>query len=263
MLNHALSHAPPDLSLTSVSAGMRILLVEDDAVIGDMISRSLHDAGHIVDRATTLATASHLWRVQPFDAVVLDLNLPDGSGLRALREARARGDRVPVLVLTARNRADERIEGLDAGADDYLGKPFELGELAARLRALERRAHGADGVTRVGRLRLDRVAGRFFVDGAEPAAAAVSLDLPAREHAVLMTLMTPPGRVVGKPALSDKLSSFDDRLGDNALEVFVSRLRRKIAGSGATIRTLRGLGYLIEPETAAAAAADAGDEPAP
>ena len=223
---------------------MRILLVEDDAVLHDVIRRSLMDAGNHIDSATTLAAASHLWGVQAYDAVVLDLNLPDGSGLAALRAARARGDRTAVLILTARDRTEERIAGLDAGADDYLGKPFELGELAARLRALARRVHGADAVVEVGALRLDRQAGRFFCGDAP----RVPLELPAREHAVLIELMTPPGRVVSKKLLSEKLSGFDDHLGDNALEAFVSRLRKKLVHSGSTIRTLRGLGYLIEAE---------------
>jgi two-component system OmpR family response regulator len=224
---------------------MRILLVEDDAVLHEVIQRSLEDAGSHVDSAWTLAEARHLWQVQPFDAVLLDLNLPDGSGVAALREARSRGDRTPVLVLTARNRIDERIAGLDAGADDYLGKPFELGELAARLRALVRRAKAVEALTEVGALRLDRAAGRFFVVAGD---TAFGMELPAREHAVLVELMTPPGRVVSKRALSEKLSSFDEHLGDNALEAFVSRLRKKLVGSGSTIRTLRGLGYLIEAE---------------
>ena len=224
---------------------MRILLVEDDAVLHEVIQLSLEDAGSHVDSAWTLAEARHLWQVQAFDAVLLDLNLPDGSGLAALREARSRGDRTSVLVLTARNRIDERIAGLDAGADDYLGKPFELGELAARLRALVRRAKGVEALTEVGGLRLDRAAGRFFVLAGD---TAFGMELPAREHAVLVELMTPPGRVVSKRALSEKLSSFDEHLGDNALEAFVSRLRKKLVGSGSTIRTLRGLGYLIEAE---------------
>jgi len=226
---------------------MRILLVEDDAVLHQVVRQSLEDAGNHVDSAVTLADASHIWSVQPFDAVVLDLNLPDGSGLAALRAARARGDRAAVIVLTARNRTDERIAGLDAGADDYLGKPFELAELAARLRALARRANGAEASVEVGGLRLDRDAGRFFVS---TRVAAGELELPAREHAVLTALMTPPGRVLSKKTLSEKLSGFDDHLGDNALEAFISRLRKKLLGSGATIRTLRGLGYLIEVERA-------------
>jgi two-component system, OmpR family, response regulator len=226
---------------------MRILLVEDDAVLGDVMVRSLQDAGHRVDVATTLERAGHFWRVQPFDAVLLDLNLPvsdsaqstSGSGLTALREARARGDRTPVLVLTARNRTEERIAGLDAGADDYLGKPFELAEVEARLRALVRRTQGTQDRFEIGSLALDRKARRFSIGPAV-------LDLPAREFEVLWELMTPPGRVVSKRSLSDKLSDFDDALGDNALEAFISRLRKKLNASGAVIRTLRGLGYVLE-----------------
>ena len=218
---------------------MRILLVEDDAVLGRVMLRSLGDAGHRVDLATTLDEARHFWRVQPFDAVLLDLNLPGGSGLTVLREARARQDRTPTLVLTARNRTEERIAGLDAGADDYLGKPFELAEVEARLRALVRRSQGTDDRVEVGALLIDRTARRLFLHG-EP------LDLPAREFEVLWELLTPPGRVVSKNSLSAKLSSFDEALGANALEAFISRLRRKLAGSGAGIRTLRGLGYVLE-----------------
>jgi DNA-binding response OmpR family regulator len=229
---------------------MRILLVEDDAVLLEMMRRSLQDAGHRVDAATTLAQADHFWRVQPFDAVLLDLNLPVsdgahaalGNGLSVLRAARARGDRTPVLVLTARNRTEERIAGLDAGADDYLGKPFELAEVEARLRALVRRTQGTDDHFQIGSLALDRKARRFSL-------STTVLDLPAREFEVLWELMTPPGRVISKQALSDKLSDFDEALGGNALEAFISRLRKKLAGSGASIRTLRGLGYVLEPAT--------------
>ena len=227
---------------------MRILLVEDDAVLRDVMLRSLGDAGHRVDVATNVEDADHLWRIQPFDAVLLDLTLPAhagpvsvaGSGLTVLRRARARGDRTPVLVLTARDRTDERIAGLDAGADDYLGKPFDLAEVEARLRALVRRALGTDDVAVLGALSLDRKARRFAVDGD-------LLELPAREFEVLWELMSPPGRTVSKRTLSDKLSTFDEALGDNALEAFISRLRKKLAGSGAGIRTLRGIGYLLEP----------------
>ncbi|QHI98890.1 response regulator [Xylophilus rhododendri] len=230
---------------------MRILVVEDDSVLRDVMVRSLRDAGHRVDEAHSVAEADHFWRVQPFDAVLLDLNLPttnhsaspQGSGLEVLRAARGRGDRTPVLVLTARHRTEERIAGLDAGADDYLGKPFELAEVEARLRALVRRAQGTQDVSEVGQLSLDRKARRF-------ALAGQLLELPAREFEVLWELMTPPGRVVSKRTLSNKLSTFDDNLGDNALEAFISRLRKKLGGSGANIRTLRGLGYLLEPEGA-------------
>ncbi|MBD8050170.1 response regulator transcription factor [Limnohabitans radicicola] len=228
---------------------MRILLVEDDPVLQAVMLRSLVDAGHRVDPASDLATATHLWRVQAFDAVLLDLNLPlserqrsdMGSGLTLLREMRAKGDKTPVLVLTARNRTDERIAGLDAGADDYLGKPFELAEVEARLRALVRRSQGADDQTQVGQLVLDRKGRRALVEGEE-------LVLPARELEVLWELMTPPGRTVSKKDLSNKLSDFDGALADNALEAFISRLRKKLAHSGASIRTLRGIGYLMEEE---------------
>src|SRR3954462_9447219 len=228
---------------------MRILLIEDDVVLRDVMVRSLRDAGHRVDVAGTLEEADQLWQMPGFDAVLLDLNLPHnsnprsglGSGLTALRAARARGDRTPVLVLPARNRTDERIAGLNAGADDYLGKPFDLDEVEARLRALVRRAAGSDDRGAIGHLGLDRASRRFEVQGQ-------LLELPAREFEVLWELMTPPGRVCSKRDLSAKLSDLDDLLPDNALEAFISRLRKKLTGSGAQIRTLRGLGYLVEPE---------------
>jgi len=226
---------------------MRILLVEDDAVLQSVMLRSLSDAGHRVDAASHLEEAAHFWQAQSYDVVLLDLNLPlsahahaaQGSGLQLLRAARNRGDRTPVLVLTARNRTDERIAGLDAGADDYLGKPFDLAEIEARLRALARRAMGADDVVQVGRLLLQRKNRRILVGDED-------LALPAREFEVLWELMTPPGRAVSKKELSDKLSSFEEALADNALEAFISRLRKKLSESGATIRTLRGIGYLLE-----------------
>lgn len=228
---------------------MRILLIEDDLVLRDVMLRSLHDAGHRVDVAGSVAEADQVWQMQAFDAVLLDLNLPHGpgprsglaSGLAVLKAARARGDRTPVLVLTARNRTDERIAGLNAGADDYLGKPFDLGEVEARLRAVVRRTQGTQDQVQVGALALDRVTRRFVLHG-HP------LDLPAREFEVLWELMTPAGRVVSKRELSSKLSDLQDYLGDNALEAFVSRLRKKLASGGVHIRTLRGLGYVLEAE---------------
>lgn len=222
---------------------MRILIVEDDPVLREVMTRSLVQAGHRVDAAATAADANHFWQVQPYDAVLLDLNLPDGSGLDVLRAARARHDRTPVLALTARNRTDERIAGLDAGADDYLGKPFDLAEVDARLRALARRVRDAQDHCEVGHLILERKLGRFFVN---TSTASVPFELPAREHEVLLELMTPPGRVVSKRTLSSKLSTFDELLADNALEAFISRLRKKLDGTGANIRTLRGLGYVLE-----------------
>ncbi|MCX7035610.1 MAG: response regulator transcription factor [Proteobacteria bacterium] len=225
---------------------MRILLVEDDVTLGQVVRQSLLQTGHRVDLAVSGAQARHLWQVQPVDAVLLDLNLPDENGLTLLREARARGDRTPVIVLTARNRTEERIAGLDAGADDYLGKPFDLGEVEARLRALVRRAGDGQDVAEVGGLVFDRRAGRFFTRQGDGSVS--DLAFPSREFAVLAELMTPPGKVVAKRFLSDKLAGFDDALGDNAIEVFISRLRRKLIGSGATIRTFRGLGYALETD---------------
>jgi DNA-binding response OmpR family regulator len=228
---------------------VRILIIEDDPVLQTVMQRSLSDAGHRVDAASHMEEAAHFWRVQSYDAVLLDLNLPrngqpnaaQGSGLDLLRAARARGDRTPVLVLTARNRTDERIAGLDAGADDYLGKPFDLEEVEARLRAMGRRTMGAEDLEQVGRLVLNRKQRRIWLNETD-------LALPAREFEVLWELMTPPGRVVSKRVLSDKLSGFDDALGDNALEAFISRLRKKLVDSGASIRTLRGIGYLLEAQ---------------
>jgi DNA-binding response OmpR family regulator len=228
---------------------MRILLVEDDPVLGRTMAQGLEKAGHRVELARTVEEAQHWWAVQGFDTVLLDLNLPHaastrsglGSGLTALRGARARGDRTPVLILSARDSTEERIAGLDAGADDYLGKPYELKEVEARLRALVRRASGTADVVAVGQLLLDRVARRCSLGG-QP------LELPAREFELLWELMTPPGRVLSKSELSQRLSDTSEALGDNALESFVSRLRRKLQGSGAAIRTLRGLGYVLEED---------------
>lgn len=249
MLMARLSLTPPDQHLTKDTVHMRILLIEDDKVLQGVIQQSLTDQGHRVDAAGDLSAAQYMWHVQSYDAVLLDLNLPSSdnpaarpaNGLDLLQERRRKGDKTPVLVLTARNRTDERIAGLDAGADDYLGKPFDLAEVEARLRALVRRSQGEDSVTQLAHLVLDRKGRRVWVHN-EP------LNLPAREFEVLSELMSPPGRTLSKKELSDKLSDFDEALVDNALETFISRLRKKIVNSGATIRTLRGLGYLMEEE---------------
>jgi two-component system OmpR family response regulator len=226
---------------------MRILLVEDDDVLRDIVSRSLRDKGHTVDVAASIAAARQAWRGKRLDVVLLDLRLPRtgaqrsglGSGLKLLQEMRGAGDRTPVLVLTAHDRTEERIAGLNAGADDYLGKPFDLAELEARLRSLLRRVRAADERTVLGTLSLDRQARRFSLFG-QP------WDLPAREFEVLWELMTPPGRVVSKRDLAQKLSQPDEPLADNALEVFISKLRKRLGASSVSIRTLRGLGYVIE-----------------
>lgn len=220
---------------------MRILLIEDDDLLRSVVGESLVHDGHRIDEAADFAEGRQLWKIQPYDAIVLDLNLPGGSGLALLREARTRGDATPVLVLTARNDTDDRVAGLDAGADDYIGKPFELAEVSARLRALARRAQATQDVVAIGALTLDRRLRRFTLHGR-------SFEPPAREFDVLWELMTPPGRVVSKRELSDKLSPLEDALGDNALEAFVSRLRKRLSGARVGIRTLRGLGYLLDRE---------------
>lgn len=228
---------------------MRILLIEDDEVLSSVISKSLAQAGNKIDVALDAQAASQLWTVQTYDVVLLDLNLPSDSrpsskhfhGLDLLRAARARGDHTPVIVLTARNRTEERIAGLNAGADDYLGKPFDLAEVEARLRAVVRRGIGVQDVVQVGSLSLDRQMRRLTMAGQD-------LGLPSREFEVLWELMSPPGRAVPKRELAGKLSGFDEWLGDNALEVFISRLRKRLQGSGAGIRTLRGIGYVIEAQ---------------
>ena len=226
---------------------MRILFVEDDKVLLNIVSRSLKDAGYRVDIAQTLADERHLWAVQPFDAILLDLNLPlsaaagsaMGNGLQVLREARARGNQTPVLILTARDRVDERIAGLNDGADDYMGKPFELAEVEARLRAMVRRAEKTNDLVQVGQLFLDRKKMQVYLGG-------VPLNLPNQEFQLLWELITPPGNVVSKKMLSEKLSDIGGSLGGNAIEAMVYRLRLQIHGAGASIRTLRGLGYVLE-----------------
>lgn len=230
---------------------MRILLVEDDLVLRQTMVRSLIETGHRVDEAADTTLAKQLWLSQPYDAILLDLNLPQdahpqtrmGNALVLLQENRARGDVTPVIVITARNRIDERIAGLNAGADDYLSKPFDLDELEARLRAVTRRVSGASDSVSIGQLTLDRLNRRFSLSG-------TPLDLTAREFDVLWELMSPPGKVVSKRLLSSKLSHDDAALGNNALEVFISRLRKKISHSDVQVRTLRGIGYVLETASA-------------
>ena len=217
---------------------MRILVVEDDAVLRSVMTKSLHEAGHRVDAVQRLAEAEQLWQYQPFDAVLLDLNLPDGNALDGLRRARARGDRTPVLVLTARNRTDERIAGLDAGADDYLGKPFDTDELVARMRALHRRGTG-QGSIRIehGALVLDPVARLATYEGR-------LVELPRREFALLQLLLENAGRVVTREAAQQRLYGWNEDLDSNALDVHVHHLRRKFHPG--LIRTVRGVGFLVE-----------------
>lgn len=216
---------------------MRVLLVEDEADIADAVLRFLRGQGHAVDHAVDLETARAALDVAAFDAIVLDLALPDGSGLDLLREQRRAGNRVPVLIATARDQVSERIAGLDAGADDYVVKPYDLSEVEARLRAHGRRASGDPATeSRVGDLTVDRAGARLFRAGAE-------IRLTSREWALFDALLSARGRVLSKQVLEDRLYAFDDAVEGNAVEVYVSRLRTKLGAHA--IETRRGLGYLI------------------
>ncbi|MFN3543671.1 MAG: response regulator [Thiobacillus sp.] len=219
---------------------MKILLVEDDPTLGEAVMLALRQAGFAVDWARDGVQADAALTGYAYDAVLLDLGLPRREGLEVLRALRRRGASLPVLILTARDSVDDRVRGLDAGADDYLLKPFALDELLARLRALLRRAQGrVDARVRVGRLIFDSVSRQAQVGD-------VPLVLSARELEVLEILIGHRGRVTAKEAIADRLTGWDEGVGENAVEVYIHRLRRKLEGSGVAIRTLRGLGYMLE-----------------
>lgn len=220
---------------------MHILIVEDDSVLADALTHSLRSAGHAVDCMTTGTEADRALGTADYDLVVLDIELPGMDGYDVLRRMRERKQQIPVLILTARDSVYERIHGLDLGADDYLTKPFEMGELEARIRALIRRSHGAaDNLLQVGHLVVDVKGRRAFIDG-------VPVDLSAREFAVLEVLAGRAGRVVSKDALIHSLYELDQDVGPNVIEIHVHRLRKKLQDCDVTIRTVRGLGYLLEP----------------
>jgi two-component system, OmpR family, response regulator len=219
---------------------MRLLVIEDDPVIADGLLRSLRATGHAVDHAVDGTTADEALAQYPYDLVVLDLGLPRLDGMEVLRRLRNRGAHTPVLVLTARDELDDRVAGLDAGADDYLAKPFDLPELEARIRALlRRRDPSRGGRIEIGPLSVD-TAGRCAYHGAD------RIELSAREFGVLETLARHVGRVVSKEQLLESMTGWDEDVGVNAIEVYVHRLRKKLETAGVGIRTLRGLGYLIE-----------------
>ena len=218
---------------------MRILVVEDTADIAEAVVMRLEKIGHAVDWEQDGTTAAELIAVQPYDLVILDLTLPGQDGLAILKGMRARKVKTPVLVLTARSHVDERIGALDLGADDYLIKPFDYGELEARARALLRRSAGqSDNLIRVGPLVIDR-AGRIASIGERP------LNLTRRELTVLEILAARPERIVPKEELVEQLFNFEQEASPNAVEQFVARLRRKLADAPIAIRTLRGLGYQL------------------
>ena len=219
---------------------MRVLIVEDNPVLADGLTRSLRQADYAVDCINDGAEADHVLAAQGYDIVILDLGLPKIDGFEVLRRLRRRGVKVPVLVLTARDALQDRVKGLDLGADDYLTKPFDLPELEARVRALIRRGQsGGSSLLNHGALTLDIAGRRATLDG-EP------LDLSARELGVLEVLMMRSGRVVGKEQLAEQLYGWDEEVGANAIEVYVHRLRRKLEPAGVAIRTIRVLGYLLE-----------------
>jgi DNA-binding response OmpR family regulator len=219
---------------------MRVLLVEDDQMIGESLREALRRQGFAADwvrdgRAADAALAS-----ERFDAVLLDLGLPQRSGLDVLKALRARGDTTPVIVLTARDALADKVSGLDAGADDYLVKPFEFDELLARLRAVVRRQAGrSSGVLAVADLRLD------------PATREVSrggraVVLSAREFALLLALMERPGAILSRAQLEDRLYGWGEELESNAISVYVHQLRRKLGDD--ILHTVRGVGYYVGPD---------------
>ncbi len=219
---------------------MRLLIVEDDKALGRGVVSFLRSEQFTVDWVLDGETA--LQQVsEPYAVIVLDLGLPDISGLEVLVRLRRAGNRTPLLILTARDGLKDRVGGLDLGADDYMLKPFELEELAARIRALaRRRGDDPSPVLTVGNLMLDRNSARAYVDGRD-------LELRRREHTVLLVLATNAGRVVSRRRLTGEIFGHDDEAGPNALDLYVGRVRRKLEPNGPKIVTLRGQGYLLQP----------------
>jgi len=219
---------------------MRILIVEDDSTLGSGVLRILQAEGYAVDLMPRGEQAVLAAERERFDLVILDVGLPGIDGFEVLRRLREGAQRMPVLVLTARDTVDDRVHGLDLGADDYMAKPFAMPELAARVRALIRRSQAQSGPRVVhGPLALDTVARRAFLRGAP-------LDLAAREWAVLEVLLARVERIVSKESIIQAVASWGDELSPNAIEVYVSRLRAKLEPAGIRIRTVRGFGYMLE-----------------
>jgi two-component system response regulator QseB len=216
---------------------MRVLLVEDDAMIAQGLQTALRQGGFAVDWMRDGGSAAAALQTSVFDVVLLDLGLPHRDGIDVLRELRKRGDTTPVIILTARDEKQQRIAGLDAGADDYVVKPFDLDEVMARMRSVLRRAAGrGDPVIRHGELRVDPVA-RTVERGGVP------VGVSAHEFSVLEALLQRPGAVLSRAQLEDRLYGWDEQIGSNAIEVYIHGLRRKLGSE--VIRTLRGVGYFI------------------
>ena len=221
---------------------MRILIAEDDASLTAGLMHSLRQAGYVVDCVKTGDEADRAASGSDFDLLILDLGLPKMSGLEVLRRLRARHSNIPVLILTAMDGVQDRVRGLDLGADDYLAKPFALNELEARVRALARRGHaGTSALMRHGDLTYDQVGKVAAIRGA-------ILDLSAREMALLEILLQRAGRMVSKEQLVDHVCGWGEEISTNAIEVYVHRLRRKLEPGAVKIVTVRGLGYRIEKD---------------
>ena len=224
---------------------MRILLVEDNRQLAEWLARTLRRQRYAVDCVTTGRDADHVLQTEEYALVVLDLALPDTNGLAVLRRLRARGSAVPVLILTANDTLESRVEGLNSGADDYLAKPFETAELEARIRAQLQRANAWHSpVVQCGTLAYDTNTRQFAIGGD-------ALALTGREHAVLERLVLRAGATVSKTALTNAVFGLDDEANPNAIEIYVHRLRKKLAGSGTEIVTLRGLGYVLKQSVVA------------
>lgn len=222
---------------------MRVLVVEDDALVADAVASGLRQAGFAVDRVASAEQADVATHAEHFDLIVLDIGLPGASGLEWLRRLRRRAGeaaRIPVLVLTARDGLEDRVDGLNLGADDYMVKPFELRELEARCRALIRRTGAPVAeATKIGDLMLDTTR-RELRHGERV------IDLTPREWSIMEYMVLHAGSVVSKDKLLHAISGWDDNLGSNAIEVYVSRLRAKLDDAGVMIRTVRGVGYRLE-----------------
>jgi two-component system OmpR family response regulator len=221
---------------------MRILIVEDDPILADGLTHALRRSGFAVDRVGDGAAADAALATQSFDLVILDLELPRLGGLEVLRRLRARQGKAVVLILTAQDGVEDRVKGLDCGADDYLTKPFELAELEARVRALGRRSASAgQTLASCGLLSYDSQARQALVAGER-------LDLTARELRLLEIFMGRVGRIVNKTQIVDHLCEWGEEVSENAIEVYVHRLRRKLEPAQVRIATVRGLGYCLEAQ---------------